>query len=371
LIFEAGIRERRSVFGTLTPLLRSWRLLLGMSVLAGAITFAIIRSVAPSYSAGVTLSTISNPRAPSLAGGLGGLISGSLSSGGPNPALIVRIAGQYGVLYKVAHSSMLNSRETIGSRLRKMQGRDIVDRELVGELKKFTRASYDKGSGVIVLETVAKDSAFARSVTTALLRETGQTFIDISRAQGTELRKAMEGRVESAAQRLAAAEEAQRQFAEANRSVSPFSYASIEQSRLRQAADLARQVYTQATTDREGAIAKELEVTPAVVTIDPVPAEIPPLPRHALLKSLAASLFAFVLLSLLLISRESARRAVAEGDPEAIHFALTVQEMRFAGAMLRWLFPKPPNDRGERAVALADNVSSNFPPKKVVGRSDR
>ncbi len=364
-----------SMFGAIRPILKHWRPLMGVSLLAGGITGFTIWMLPRKYEASMTLSTIASSRTPSVPGGLGGLLAGaSLGVTGPNPSLITRIAGEYGVLLRVAGSPMReNSRETIAERLRRSNGSDIPNRDLVRELRKMIGAGVDKASGVIVITAISKDSTLARAVTETVVRETSRTFIGITRAQGSELHLAMQNRLDSAGRQLRSAEDAQRRFLSANRVVAPFSPAAVEQTKLRQSYDLALQVYTQTLTDRESAVAKELEATPAVVVIDPVPAELPPLPRFVAMKSVAAALLAALLFGLLIIARESARRAVNDGDPDAIQLAMSAREIRFGGFVLRWLFPVSEPDRYELSVAPAEGFPtatkrlSPRPPERAQG----
>lgn len=357
-----------SLFGAIRPLIKHARQLLGVAIFFGLVTGIIVWLMPRRYEAAMTLSTINNSRSPAISGGLGSILAGaSLGMSGPNPALITRIAGEYGVLLRVAKSPLNpNSRETIADRLQRVSGSSIEKRDLVRELRKMIGAGVDKASGVIVVSAISKDSALARSVTQAVVRETSKTFIGITRSQGAEIHLAMQQRLDSAASQLRTAEERQRQFLESNRFVAPFSAAAIEGSKLRQAVDLAQQVYTQTLTDREGAVAKELEATPAVVVIDPVPEELAPLPRYLFYKSLAASFLAAIIFGLIVVARESARRSALEGDPDAIHFSQSARGARFGGPILRWLFPVLEADKFDLSVARVETAVT--PPKRLTPR---
>ncbi|MBA3657427.1 MAG: hypothetical protein H0W69_08760 [Gemmatimonadaceae bacterium] len=218
----------------------------------------------------------------------------------------------------------------------------IPDNQVVRTMRKIARASYDKGSGVIVVAAESRDTALARAISLRLVEETGTRFVEVSRAQGTEMRKAMDMRVDSARRQLFSAQEAQRQFIEGNRgTISSFSMANLERTRRSQAVELAEDVYKQAVGDREGAVAKELEATPAVVVVDPIPAVIPPEMRYVAGKSLGAAIMGMVLFGLLLLVRETSIRAVERGDKDAIDLAQSARRTPVIGRLLGWLIPVP------------------------------
>ncbi len=266
-----------------------------------------------------------------------------MGGGSANPALIVRIAGEYGVLLRVANSPVREgSKERIIDRMRSISRGKIPDNQVVRTMRKIARASYDKGSGVIVVAAESRDTALARAISLRLVEETGTRFVEVSRAQGTEMRKAMDMRVDSARRQLFSAQEAQRQFIEGNRgTISSFSMANLERTRRSQAVELAEDVYKQAVGDREGAVAKELEATPAVVVVDPIPAVIPPEMRYVAGKSLGAAIMGMVLFGLLLLVRETSIRAVERGDKDAIDLAQSARRTPVIGRLLGWLIPVP------------------------------
>ncbi len=331
-------------------------------LVCGLIAGAIIYATPRKYIASITLSTISAPpKSISIGGGLGSLLSGASmggGGGGANPALIVRISGEYGVLYRVAHSPMYDGgKEVIIDRLRSTRRGSLPDNMIVKEMRKIAHAGFDKSSGVIVVSAQSKDTALARAITLRLVEETSTTFVALSHAQGTEMRKAMDRRVDSAKRQLFTAEEMQRQFLEGNRASASFSLASLEGKRLSQAVDLARDVYKQAVGDREGAVAKELEATPAVVVVDEIPAVIPPEPRYLAFKALGTAILGSVIFGLLLLIRESTRRAANSGDSDAIRLAESARQVRILGPLLGWLFPMPDKDRYDLSVKLAEPVT--------------
>src|SRR5690606_33474327 len=149
--------------------------------------------------------------------------------------------------------------------------------------------------GIIYLTVTHRDSALARAVNRALVASITDAFQRATRTQATMLRQAQEARVDSASRQLVHAEEELVDFLAANRVVPPFSQVSVTRQRLQRQVDVAQSVYTQAMTDKEAAIAQELEETPAVVTLDPVPVQLPPKSRQIVAKVLLVEMAYFAI----------------------------------------------------------------------------
>jgi len=71
----------------------------------------------------------------------------------------------------------------------------------------------------------------------------------------------------------------------------------------------AQTVYSQARADYESAVARELEETPAVVVVDPIPSRLLPDPRRVPLKLVLATALGLIAATIVLIAkREFTRR---------------------------------------------------------------
>lgn len=341
--------SQSSWYSILTPLVRGWRLLLGAMLLAGAITATYILLSPRKYRATMSLSTVFNPRMAIGSGGLGALLNGTGSMGlQATPPLIVLLAGQYGVLTRVVHAPLRSATpETIGQRLVAVRGRNYPEQELPLELEKIFSSGVDKQTGVITISALSTDSVLARAVARELVAEISRTFIRSSKSQATGLRQAMQARVDSAANQLRRADEEFRYFTAANRVVSPFSEAALQRENLDRTKALAHTIYTQAVTDRESAVSRELEETPAVVVLDSLPRELLREPRRTAMTSVIASLAAFLFASMLLLVREGVQQS---GDSDDMaEFTRAIQSVPFLGPMLAWVLGlrggrvRPPN----------------------------
>jgi len=62
-------------------------------------------------------------------------------------------------------------------------------------------------------------------------------------------------------------------------------------------------VYTDAVSDHQNAVARELSETPAVVIVDPIPPVLTPVPRQAVLKLILAGVLGLLVAGLVLAAR--------------------------------------------------------------------
>jgi len=338
-----------SWYALLTPLLRGWRVIALTMFMAGAITAAVVLLSARKYRATMTLSTVFNPRMALMGGGLGALLNANTSMGlQATPALIVLLSTQYGVLERVSRAPIARTGgEIIGDRLRTLEDRSIPRRDLPLALAKQFSSGIDKLTGVITISVVSRDSVFARAVATELVSEISRTFIRSSKSQATELREAMQARVDSAVKQLRRADEEFRAFNAANRIVAPYSETSLRRDELERTRNLSQTIYTQAVTDRESAVSRELEETPAVVVLDGLPRELLREPRRTAIKSIAAAFAAFILAALVLLLRAGMQRSDAEA--ELADFAAAMASIPVIG----WLLTQLLGMRGLRRPGAA------------------
>lgn len=328
---------KRSPFATaFIPILGGWRVLASLVLAAWLITTAIVLIRGRSYEATALLTPVSS-RQMSVAGGLAASLIGAQALGGvqATPAFIVRLARMNGVLASVAASKIsANSDERIGDRLLKTApGRASLER-MTRSMRDLVNANYDAATGIVTVRVAHRDSALARLVLDRVVGQVSESFVRASRAQASEIRKSLDLRVDSSAKQLHRAEEDLLTFNASNRVVSPFSPASIDRERLQRAVDVAQTVYMQAVNDREAAVAKELEETPAVVTLDPPPAVLPPEPRGLITKLIFASILAVSLGSLFLIGRARVRSGVVAAAGEDRELAEAIRKVPGMGRLV-------------------------------------
>jgi hypothetical protein len=229
---------------------------------------------------------------------------------------VVELADLHGVLYPVALSRVDSTKtERVIDRLVGHPVSDMNPSNIDRRMRDVIEGGYDRQTGLISLSVVHKDSALARLVLQRVLSATRHAFVTAARAQATELRRAQMQRVDSAERQLASIDRQILEFNRDNRVVAPYSEAYIFRQRLDRQAEIAKNVYSRAVADREAAIAKELEETPAVIEVDPVPDLLFALPRRTALKAALAAIAVFGLCAVLLIVRDMSL-GVREGSPD-------------------------------------------------------
>jgi len=300
--------------------LRALMIFVGL-VIAVAAVVALVRP--RRYEAGVTLATVGNPK---LGGGLSSTLAASVLGGSglnlglqATPAIMARLLTLDGVLLRVAATPFRGGELMAGVLGRPVDGVPYETR--LRKLRKVISASYDRQTGLVTLRVLHKDSAVVRVLAERIVEEASATFVRTSKAQAAELRDAQTARVDSAAAQLRSAEEALVRFTRGNRNVPEYSLVLVEQTRLQRDADLAKQVYTQAVGDRESAVAKLLEDTPAVVVVDGVPDRLLLRPRFGSL-IVAGSAFVALVLGVAAILLWTRLVAAAEGGDASARLAV-------------------------------------------------
>jgi uncharacterized protein involved in exopolysaccharide biosynthesis len=161
-------------------------------------------------------------------------------------------------------------------------------------------SSSDLQTGLIRFAVTHRDSAVARRVLIRLIDEVNNAYLGASHSQAKAIAAAQANRVDSAAARLSRAESNLLEFTRGNRITLPYSEASLSRTRLERERDFAQTLYAQAVTERDAAIGRALEETPALIVVDPVPAKLKPASR-GLSTKLPLTLLVVVALSVLVV----------------------------------------------------------------------
>lgn len=255
-----------------------------------------------SFAAPLTLSSSAPVRSPLAAQGLSlGLLTGANLGLQSTPSLVANLATSIGVVRRLVPSADSSAlREDLLRRLGlEVDARDVNIEQV---LRACVVVSLDRENGLVSIRVIHKDSALTRLVAGRLVAAVTDAFSTASRTQARLMHNGLSARVDSATRQLAHAEQVLREFTASNRVVSAFALASLERDRLGRAVALAQTTLTQVLTEQEAAIARELEQTPAIFVLDPVPRELVPQPRHTVLRGSVAGVvvtIAFVALSAL------------------------------------------------------------------------
>jgi hypothetical protein len=277
-------------------------MIVGACVIAWGIALATALVPARRYTASLVLAAVPNARTSALSGGLTAIL-GSAQLGGvqSTPYFIAKLLLLRSVIMQVASERVQDARGgTVIERILEEPAASIRPTRVEPGMRDVVSAEVDKQTGLIALRATHTDSAVVRQIANRLVATASETFIKVSRAQASAQRIAQAERVDSARRQLRRAEERALNFLTSNRAFTPFSPASIARQQLEREVTGAQSVYSQARTDYEAAVARELEETPAVVVVDSVPTRLLPDPLHVPLRLVLATALALILATLLL-----------------------------------------------------------------------
>jgi uncharacterized protein involved in exopolysaccharide biosynthesis len=289
----------------LRPYRRRWRLVVAMCATAWVVALVVALVPARRYTASVVLAAVPNARNNALAGGITALL-GSAQLGGvqSTPYFIAKLLLLRSVVTKVAGERVADARGgTVIERVLEEPAAEIKPTRVEPAMRDILAAEVDKQTGLIALRATHTDSAVVRQVATRLVETASETFVRVSRAQATSQRVAQAERVDSARRQLRRAEERALSFLSANRAFTAFSPASIARQQVEREVSNAQTVYSQARSDYETAVARELEETPAVIVVDSIPSRLLPDPLRIPLKLVLATALGLLAATLVLLAK--------------------------------------------------------------------
>jgi uncharacterized protein involved in exopolysaccharide biosynthesis len=297
----------------LRPYRRRWRLVVVALLVSWAAAIAAALIPSRDYTASVVLAAVPNARTSSLPGGLTAILGASQLGGVQStPYFIAKLLLLRSVITAVAAEKMADARGgTVIERVLETPAAEIRPTAVEPAMRDVMSAEVDKQTGLIALRVTHTDSAVVRLIATRLVETASQTFMRVSRAQASSQRTAQAERVDSARRQLRRAEERVLSFLSSNRAYTQFSPASMSRQQLEREMMNAQTVYSQARTDYETAVARELEETPAVVVVDPIPSRLLPDPLRLPLKLVLASALGLLIATVVLWMKGDFRRSLA------------------------------------------------------------
>ena len=305
----------------LAAILEHWKAVI---IFVGAVTVLVgllLVLQKKEYEAKMTLSVISKNFLIPGAGGIAASLLAAGNGGGlqATPPFIDELAHLDGVMRHVAEAPAVpGSSETVLERLVRVEGVDSIRQYRIPDvMRDMIETSIQHETGTITLRVTQRDSGLARSVAQHLVEQVSEAFVNATRAQASQLRRAEDARVDTASRALATQEQRMVDFLQANRVIAAFSVAALEQQRIQRAIQIAQDTYMQAVQDREAARSKELEETPALVVLDPVPRALTPVPRHRVLKLAVSMMLSLAAVVFVIVFRETRRSRLAVLDSDA------------------------------------------------------
>jgi uncharacterized protein involved in exopolysaccharide biosynthesis len=261
------------------------------------------------------VAAVPNAKSASLAGGLSSLL-GNATLGGvqSTPYFITRLLLLRGVLREVALSPAVDgANNTIIERLLDQPRASITPEEMDLGMRDVLETDVDKQTGLVTLAVTHRDSALARRIAQRVLAVGGRTFVEVLRSQATDQREAGQAQVDSARRQLRAAEARLQYFQTTHRIYAPYSPAAVERQRIDRDLTAAQSAYSDAVSDRQSAIARELADVPAVVVVDPIPPELTKVPRQAVLKLMLAAGLGLLAAGIVMAAKGDFRQQPARG----------------------------------------------------------
>jgi uncharacterized protein involved in exopolysaccharide biosynthesis len=308
-----------------TPFLRRWRLVVLCVLGAWAGALALILIPKREYKAQMVVAAVPNAKSASLAGGISSLL-GNATLGGvqSTPYFITRLLLLRGVLREVALSpASEGATTTIIERVLEQPRAEITPEEIDLGMREVLSTDVDKQTGLVTFAVTHSDSALARRIAQRVLAVGGRTFVEVLRSQATDQREAGQAQVDSTRSQLRAVEARLQVFQTTHRVYAPYSPAAVERQRIDRDLASAQAAYSDAVTDRQTAIARELAEMPAVVVVDPIPPELTKVPRQAVLKLTLAAVLGVLVAGLVMAVRgdfrpETVRGVVTEREPRLV-----------------------------------------------------
>jgi hypothetical protein len=130
------------------------------------------------------------------------------------------------------------------------------------DLRHALRVTTSKETGFVTMSVQAEDSGAVRAFLRSVSDQTQRLLAEVAKAQAGQLLRAQERRLDSASAELRRSED---------RLLTPRSRLSLDRARLERDMMDATRVYEQVVTDRQSAIARELEEAPAIAVVEPLP----------------------------------------------------------------------------------------------------
>jgi uncharacterized protein involved in exopolysaccharide biosynthesis len=308
-------------------LLKRWRVLIGLPVLAALLTTGISFLLAPTFTATTTFvpEVGAQGRLPTGLAGLAGQFGISLGTeASQSPRFYAQVVKSRELMERVLLSRFLDPRgdPSPGDSVTLMQllhlrGHDSADslQRGVRKLAKLVSASVDNQTNIVRLDVDARYPPLAAAVANRFVEYLNDFNAKARQSQARERRKFVENRVTEAERALREAEEGVRVFYERNRSWQQSPQLVFEEGRLRRQVEIRQEVYLTLTREYETARIEEVNDTPVITVID---AAVPPKekskPKRVVLASLALVLGGMVSLVLTFLGAyvDSARRQHAE-----------------------------------------------------------
>lgn len=270
-----------SLLDLVTPIVRDWKRIVALMLLACAIAAGVSFLVRPTYTATTSFvpessTNLTLPSSLSMLAGQLGLSSGA-AAGSLSPDFLVEVLHSRSVMEPVLHTKFMlsGSADSAGSRpLIDLMGieQDTPNKRLTLAMRALDArlsTQINRRTGIITVEVEQLDPRLAADVANALVAELNRFNLERRKSQSREQRIFTQGRLAEAQKELRQAEEAHQRFLQANRSYVESPVLFFQANRLERAAQLKQEVYLTLSKSFEEASIAEVRDTPVLTMIDP------------------------------------------------------------------------------------------------------
>lgn len=266
-----------SLFETITPLIRHWRLVVGLPLLSAVLAAAISLALPLQYTATLTFLP-QGESGISLPGGLAGLASEfaiPLSRPGATPDFLADVLQSRELMSQILTAQFSSSNEDSTEReslldLLHIRGEDSNDRLQRGirTMHRLVSVEIDRRSDVVTLRVTAPSPTLAAAVANHMVELLNQFDVNRLQSQSRARREFIEGRLQEAKAQLRAAEDEQLTFLRTNRQYQNSPLLVFEQNRLARQVELKQDVFVTLSREYEQARIAEVQNTPVLTIID-------------------------------------------------------------------------------------------------------
>ena len=267
----------KSAFRLSADLLRQWRLVFGLPLVAGVGAVLLALVLPRSYSA--TSAFIPEARGArsgalsSLVGGVAGqLLSGMGGDVGETPRFYAQLLESRTILEEVLVSPYPeeDSTRTLLSSLRGIGGSSRADslERGVRRLAKMVNVAVDVQSNIVTLTVTARSPQVAAALANSMIASINRFNAERRKTRARERRRFVEARLATTSVELSAAEDSVRVFLQGNRMYEQSPQLRFHLQGLQRKLDAASEVYVTLLRDFETARIEEVNDTPTLTVID-------------------------------------------------------------------------------------------------------
>ena len=318
------------VFGTLTPLLREWKLVVGLPVVASILAAAITLILPASYTGTTTLIPAVGGSVSNLPGGLAGLAS----QFGLNVGTTTSFSSDF-------FAEVLDSRELLRATLLSkfddpdrpvsprmlldildVRGRTEEDRinEGIRRMEQGISQRVDRRTGIVTLSVRGRSPTLVAAIANRMIELLNTFNLERLQSQSRERRRFAGERKDQAERELREAEAQHLRFLQTNRRYVDSPLLSFEENRLTRQVQLRQEVFQTLTREYEEARIAEVRDTPVLTIIDPaVPPDRRSSPQRKMIVFLVLIASGLTAIALA-YAAEYQRLARLEDGPEYRHF---------------------------------------------------